>query len=77
MNPIVIASDHAGRELKEDLKELLLELGSEFFDMGPDDDKSVDYPDYGIPLSKKVSDGDFETRHTCLRHRRRHEHSGQ
>jgi ribose 5-phosphate isomerase B len=60
MNPIVIASDHAGRELKEDLKELLLELGREFFDMGPDDDKSVDYPDYGIPLSKKVSDGDFE-----------------
>lgn len=61
MNPIVIASDHAGRELKEDIKELLLELGREFFDMGPDDDKSVDYPDYGIPLSQKVSNGDFET----------------
>jgi ribose 5-phosphate isomerase B len=60
MNPIVIASDHAGRELKEDLKELLLELGREFFDMGPDDDKSVDYPDYGIPLAQKVSEGDFE-----------------
>ena len=60
MNPIVIASDHAGRELKEDLKELLLELGREFFDMGPDDDKSVDYPDYGIPLAKKISEGDFE-----------------
>ncbi len=60
MNPIVIASDHAGRELKEDLKELLLELGREFFDMGPDDDKSVDYPDYGIPLARKVSNGDFE-----------------
>jgi ribose 5-phosphate isomerase B len=61
MNPIAIASDHAGRELKEDLKELLLELGREFFDMGPEDDKSVDYPDYGIPLAKKVSEGNFET----------------
>ena len=60
MNPIAIASDHAGRELKEDIKELLLEFGREFFDMGPDDDKSVDYPDYGIPLAKQVSDGDFE-----------------
>jgi ribose 5-phosphate isomerase B len=61
MNPIAIASDHAGREMKEDLKELLLELGREFFDMGPEDDKSVDYPDYGIPLAQKVSDGEFET----------------
>lgn len=61
MNPIAIASDHAGRELKEDLKELLLELGREFFDMGTDDDKSVDYPDYGIPLAKKVSEGDFNS----------------
>ncbi len=61
MNPIAIASDHAGRELKEDLKELLLELGREFFDMGTEDDKSVDYPDYGIPLATKVSEGEFET----------------
>ena len=61
MNPIAIASDHAGRELKEDLKELLLELGREFFDMGTEDDKSVDYPDYGIPLARKVSQGEFET----------------
>lgn len=61
MNPIAIASDHAGRELKEDLKELLLELGREFFDMGTEDDKSVDYPDYGIPLARKVSEGEFKT----------------
>ncbi|MEE9542259.1 MAG: ribose 5-phosphate isomerase B [Thermodesulfobacteriota bacterium] len=61
MNAIAIASDHAGREMKEDLKELLLELGREFFDMGTDDDKSVDYPDYGIPLAQKVSEGEFES----------------
>ena len=60
MHAIAIASDHAGREMKEDLKELLLELGHEFFDMGTDDDESVDYPDYGIPLAKKVSEGEFE-----------------
>ena len=60
MSVIAIASDHAGRDMKEELKELLLELGREFFDMGTDDDKSVDYPDYGIPLAKKVSEGEVE-----------------
>lgn len=58
MEKIAIASDHAGRELKEDLKEYLHSLGVEAFDMGANSDKSVDYPDYGIPLAEKVSAGD-------------------
>lgn len=60
MSAIAIASDHAGRELKEEVKGLLGELGREFVDMGTDDDKSVDYPDYGIPLAEKVSKGELE-----------------
>lgn len=60
MSAIAIASDHAGRELKEKIKSLLGELGREFVDMGTDDDESVDYPDYGIPLAEKVSNGEVE-----------------
>ena len=59
MEKIAIASDHAGRELKDDLKEFLSSMGVDVLDMGVNDDKSVDYPDYGIPLSEKVSKGDI------------------
>ena len=55
---IAIASDHAGREMKEDLKEFLESLDVDVVDMGVNDDKSVDYPDYGIPLAEKVSKGE-------------------
>ncbi|MBI2399845.1 MAG: ribose 5-phosphate isomerase B [Deltaproteobacteria bacterium] len=55
---IAIASDHAGLEMKEDLKEFLLGIGVEVVDMGVNDDKSVDYPDYGIPLADRVSKGE-------------------
>lgn len=55
---IAIASDHAGREMKEDLKEFLQSIGVEVVDMGVNDDKSVDYPDYGIPLAERVSRGE-------------------
>lgn len=55
---IAIASDHAGREMKEDLKEFLQSIGVEVVDMGVNDDKSVDYPDYGIPLAERVSKGE-------------------
>ncbi|MBW7957024.1 MAG: ribose 5-phosphate isomerase B [Deltaproteobacteria bacterium] len=58
MERIAIASDHAGRELKEDLKEFMASLGVEVDDMGVNDDKSVDYPDYGIPLAERVSKGE-------------------
>ena len=54
---LAIASDHAGRELREDLKAYLAELGVEYIDMGVDSDKSVDYPDYGSPVAEKVSSG--------------------
>lgn len=57
MEKIAIASDHAGRELKEDIKEFLASIGVEVLDMGVDSDKSVDYPDYGAPVAEKVSVG--------------------
>ncbi len=57
---IAIASDHAGRELKEDLKEFLKSRGLEPVDMGTNGDESVDYPDYGIQVAEKVSKGEIK-----------------
>lgn len=61
MEKIAIASDHAGRELKEDIKAFLKESAVvNTVDMGSNGDESVDYPDYGIPVAEKVSKGEFE-----------------
>ncbi|MDP2208074.1 MAG: ribose 5-phosphate isomerase B [Bacteroidota bacterium] len=56
---IAIASDHAGYEYKEKLKTFLKEIGFNSEDMGTYSSESVDYPDYAITLSKKVSSGEF------------------
>ncbi|MEK7688896.1 MAG: ribose 5-phosphate isomerase B [Deltaproteobacteria bacterium] len=61
MEKIAIASDHTGRELKEDIKVFLKELGFDnVVDMGSNGNESVDYPDYGIPVAEKVSRGELE-----------------
>ncbi|MGH9814207.1 MAG: RpiB/LacA/LacB family sugar-phosphate isomerase, partial [Candidatus Acidiferrales bacterium] len=43
--PVVVASDHAGYDLKEFLKRFLLENGYEVRDLGTDSTTPVDYPD--------------------------------
>jgi RpiB/LacA/LacB family sugar-phosphate isomerase len=60
MGNIAIASDHAGAELKDDIKIFLKEIGYKVLDMGSSGNESVDYPDYGIPVAEKVSNGEFE-----------------
>jgi ribose 5-phosphate isomerase B len=52
---IIIASDHAGYKLKEELKQYLKELGHEAEDMGTNSEESVDYPDYGKKAAKEVA----------------------
>jgi RpiB/LacA/LacB family sugar-phosphate isomerase len=59
MEKIAIASDHAGKELKDDIKVFLREMGYEPLDMGADGEESVDYPDYGFPVAEKVSSGEI------------------
>ncbi len=56
ISKIVIASDHAGFELKESIKECLKGDGIIIEDLGPDNTDQVDYPDYGIKVAKSVSD---------------------
>ena len=60
MQKIAIASDHGGIELKEDIKIFLKEKGFDVLDMGTNGNESVDYPDYGVPLSEKVSQAKLE-----------------
>jgi ribose 5-phosphate isomerase B len=54
---ILIASDHAGFELKQKLEAELEALGYTVDDLGPSDDRSVDYADYAHPLAQRISEG--------------------
>ena len=55
MKKIFISSDHAGFNLKEQIKKKFSKK-FQFQDMGTNDSKtSVNYPDYAHKLSKKVS----------------------
>jgi len=57
---IAIASDHAGYKLKEKIKDFLKERGVEFYDFGPNNENSVDYPDFGEKVARAVSEGKME-----------------
>ena len=53
---IYIAGDHAGFKIKDKLKPWLEGKGHEVIDMGPWElNPGDDYPDFVIPLAKKVS----------------------
>ena len=51
---VCIASDHAGFNLKEDIKNFLIDKQVSIFDIGPFTDKSVDYPDYAKRLGNRI-----------------------
>ena len=51
---ILIASDHAGFEMKELLKEFLNSEKYQVEDLGTNSKESVDYPDYAQKLCKKL-----------------------
>ena len=51
---ICIASDHAGFNLKESIKNHLIDKHISIFDVGPFENKSVDYPDFAKKLAKRV-----------------------
>ena len=59
-NRIVIASDHAGFELKEKLKTYLGNKGIEVLDVGTNSDESCDYPDYAHLLSEQIETNNFQ-----------------
>jgi ribose 5-phosphate isomerase B len=57
---IAIASDHAALALKSALAEYLRAAGHDVADLGPHDETSVDYPDYGYRLANAIADGSAE-----------------
>jgi len=58
--PIILGSDHAGFALKEFIKGYLTEKKFEIEDCGTVSEASVDYPDFGIRVAKKVASGEFD-----------------
>ena len=57
---IAIASDHAALALKSALVDYMRQQGYDITDLGPHDESSVDYPDYGYKLAAAIADGDAE-----------------
>ena len=51
---IILASDHAGFNLKERIKKFLIKKRKKVLDLGTKSSESVDYPDYAHSLSKKM-----------------------
>ena len=52
---VCIASDHAGYKLKENIKDFLINKYVSIIDLGPFENKSVDYPDYAKKLAKRIN----------------------
>ena len=57
---VILASDHGGVNLRQEVADVLTELQIDFEDIGCDCEGSVDYPDYGIPAAERVADGEFD-----------------
>ena len=52
---ILVSNDHAGVELKNDVKDLLESKGYVVENLGDNSGESVDYPDIIHPLAKEIS----------------------
>ena len=57
---IALASDHAGFEYKEAIREWLTTHGHDVKDFGTYSDAACDYPDFIRPVAQAVARGEFE-----------------
>ncbi len=60
MYKIAIASDHGGVDVKSYLKSNLEKSGYDITDLGTNDNKSVDYPDYANKIADIIKDGNVD-----------------
>ena len=60
MPSIIIASDHAGFQLKEAIKPYIDRLDCIIEDAGAYNEESVDYPDFGNYVSRAVAEKKYE-----------------
>jgi ribose 5-phosphate isomerase B len=56
---IIIGADHAGFNLKEEMKPPLAFFGLAVTDVGSENDDPTDYPDFAARVAGKVSSGEF------------------
>ncbi|MBT2723301.1 ribose 5-phosphate isomerase B [Bacillus sp. ISL-46] len=57
---VAIASDHGGINIREEIISLMKEMNIEYVDLGCECSSSVDFPDYAIPVAKKVATGEVD-----------------
>ena len=58
---LAIGCDHGGFELKEEILKFLKTVANiQVSDLGPAGKESVDYPDYGAAVGRKVASGEAE-----------------
>ncbi len=57
---IILGSDHAGFELKADLRDYLVEQNIAIFDMGVAEEIPADYPEIARAVAEKISQKEFE-----------------
>lgn len=58
MNKIFVGSDHAGFTLKTAIKDYLISLKYEVFDVGTNEKSSCHYPDFAVKMSKSMKPED-------------------
>ena len=51
---VCIASDHGGFSLKEAIKDHLIKKNISIIDLGPSENKTVDYPDYAKKVANRI-----------------------
>jgi len=54
---VVIGSDHRGIAAKRIVADVLREMGIAVEDVGPSDERSVDYPDFAETVARSVASG--------------------
>jgi len=57
---IVVGADHAGFKVKEQVKQLLQELGHTVIDVGTSSEEACDYPEFAEKAARKVGAGDAD-----------------
>lgn len=62
---VVVASDHAGYELKEAVKKHLIDEGHEVIDVGTNSTESCDYPVFAKALGATIVSGQAELGVLC------------
>src|SRR5579863_9368014 len=57
---VALGADHGGFELKEKIRQHLVDRGVSVEDLGTNSNQPVDYPDYALAVSEKVTGGRAE-----------------